>query len=544
MSAFKDILAKIREPRPNRVMVILGICVLILLLIFILASQETFEIDSRAAIGISMLITHVIVYSITLIFSALFKWSMSSWFSKANFANDDEKNAFKKIAENSQETGIITAYKRSSLFKSLLKCKFSWKNLFGIIGIIAALTEMLAIGLGFAIGLEFAITTNTIPTKSISMIDHKFNQDPLTPCDPKENIPCTLQNKFRLLWVQEAADIMLNGISDRLSRNWGDENSGRLIIMVAAADNNADVVYKTVKATKGSTIPVFGITTQCGESVDSCSTNYRTINITGQKNLTDLLKTDPDLENRWIAEVTKLEQDDIDETTKITVNFVKILNSKYKGDNCTPTATGNYQLCYPNNSMNITCSTSIRVKKVKEVNAVCHNDGDAACGTQGYNTEACNNKSNYSRPKPIYDYYIHRSLAMYGGHLLMPQCADNNHNKGCLDNETDLNHADKVQQKFVELLRGIIASGVMVRRHLLSGNGSYAPYDVYVEKDLDITFVKITFEEGYLITVLVMLTLCCIGLLIWSFWSWKSDYSYDEKQLVDRPHIDNNDPPA
>ncbi len=62
--------------------------------------------------------------------------------------------------------------------------------------------------------------------------------------------------------MKEASDVMMNGISKKLSMNWGDENEGR--IMMVATDNDISINYKLVKDKK-DIIPAFSLITTCNE---------------------------------------------------------------------------------------------------------------------------------------------------------------------------------------------------------------------------------------------------------------------------------------
>jgi len=63
--------------------------------------------------------------------------------------------------------------------------------------------------------------------------------------------------------VKGASDVMMNGISKKLSMNWGDEIGGR-IMMVATTDNDTSINYKLVKDKK-DIIPAFSLITTCNE---------------------------------------------------------------------------------------------------------------------------------------------------------------------------------------------------------------------------------------------------------------------------------------
>ncbi|CAG8740869.1 9453_t:CDS:2, partial [Cetraspora pellucida] len=142
-------------------------------------------------------------------------------------------------------------------------------------------------------------------------------------------------------------------------------------------------------------------------------------------NLTEAIEKDLWLENRWIAEVKNLEQDILNETTIMTVNFVQILALNSICDNGIGIDAGKFKLCYSTIGKNITCFMNTHVENVSSVPAGC--SGNCA--------------------------------AVKGWNLV-----------GCVDfNEKNASH---VQSRFVELMYGIIASGVMARRSLLSNNGT------------------------------------------------------------------------
>ncbi|CAG8768181.1 14382_t:CDS:2, partial [Racocetra persica] len=128
---------------------------------------------------------------------------------------------------------------------------------------------------------------------------------------------------------------------------------------------------------------------------------------------------------------------------------------------------GDSKLCYPKMGKNITCFMNTHVENVSSV------------------------------PARFYGDYMHKSLAIYGGHILIPQCVVNS--VGCVNsNENDV---IQVQKRFVELLYRITASGVMARRSLLSNRGIIMNVQS-VEKGEASIIIK--FEKRYYLTVIAM----------------------------------------
>ncbi|PKK61253.1 hypothetical protein RhiirC2_792081 [Rhizophagus irregularis] len=189
----------------------------------------------------------------------------------------------------------------------------------------------------FTIG--FAISTTTIPG-SLSIKSEKFNADPLKPCAGEDGgCPALLQSKFRFQWLQGASDVMVNGISKQLSMHWGDLVDGERIVMVATTDNNTNTNYKLVQ-TEDEIIPAFSLNTMWYYTPETYpilgSYSFHDLNIPPPTPLFDLIQSiqaNSGLEDRWMGEIIKLEQDNLNETTRITLNFVQILpiNSSYKG---------------------------------------------------------------------------------------------------------------------------------------------------------------------------------------------------------------------
>jgi len=130
-----------------------------------------------------------------------------------------------------------------------------------------------------------------------------------------------------------------------------------------------------------------------------------------------------------------------------------------------------------------------------------------------YITSGCNScetkgvtgfdRKNFSSPKPVYGDYMHRALALYGGHILIPQCTKDSVG-GCL---TNVNSVDEVRDKFVELLRAITTCGVLSRRRLLFGMGIEMPVEILIK---GATGVRLEFGKIYWITILIMSILCFI----------------------------------
>ncbi len=216
-----------------------------------------------------------------------------------------------------------------------------------------------------------------------------------------------------------------------------------------------------------------------------------------------------------MAEVINLEQDNLNETTRITVNLVQIstLNSSCDGR---VNIAGKFQLCRPINGINIICLMNMRVEYVNYITAGCD-----SCKTKEIEFD----RKNFSSPKPVYGDYMHRALASYGGHILIPQCTKDSVS-GCL---TNVNSVDEVRDKFVELLRAITTCGVLSRRRLLFGMGIEIPVQILVK---GVIGVRLEFKKVYWIIILIM-NFLCIGYVFWLYckdpdFCYKIDQYYRE----------------
>ncbi|KAF0450890.1 hypothetical protein F8M41_002102 [Gigaspora margarita] len=425
-------------------------------------------------------------------------------------------------AANSQVLGIFTVFQRSTLILKYC-CENKCLAFIIIFGFIAALTTLLS-------GIIFAISTTPQTPGLMPINSNSFNIDPLTPCGVGDaSCPVLLQDRFRFMWLQGASDVLINGITKQLSVNWGDDPGGERKVMVAVVDNDTSINYKFVKDNKKS-VPVFSLSTICNNNTPpnfpGFRTPYHNLTMTDRINLSLAVEMDSLLENRWIAEVINLQQDDLNETTIMTVNIVKILslNSKCEGISID---TAKFKLCYPEISKNITCYMNTHVENVESVSAGCKGD----CPVIGFRfTNSA--RVNYSSPKPVYGDYMHKSLAIYGGNILIPQCIDNL--VGCVNyNE---NNASQVKDRFVELLYGITASGVMARRSLLSNNGTIVNVQSVVKGKAG---VILKFEEGYYITVFGLVGLCFVAYLVWHWhcidlkWcTCEYEYNFNHKHQI------------
>ncbi|CAI2188170.1 18602_t:CDS:1 [Funneliformis geosporum] len=352
------------------------------------------------------------------------------------------------------------------------------------------------------LGIGFGINIITIPG-SLPVMGGKFSVDPLVPCKVGIDAGCAnlFQSRFRFQWLQGAADVMVHGISKQLSVNWGDVVNDARIIMVATTDNNTNITYKLVQDNE-ERIPAFSITTICNKSAHFPGLiNFHNLSRTTPTPLIQAIQADSGLNGRWIAEVINLEQDNLLETTRITVNFVQIsaVNTTCEGK---VDIAGNLQLC--RRSEGVVCLMNTHVEYVNFIEAGCD-----TCMTGGITND---DRAEYSSPKPVYGEYMHAALASYGGHLLIPQCSDNSVG-GCLNSSET--RVDIVREQFVQMFRGITASGVMARRNLLVGEGIEIP----VQKlERGVTGVKLEFGYGYWITILLMsvsvIVLSIFGLIL------------------------------
>ncbi|CAB5189727.1 hypothetical protein RhiirA5_373011 [Rhizophagus irregularis] len=354
--------------------------------------------------------------------------------------------------------------------------------------------------------IGFSLSTTTIPG-SLSIKSEKFNADPLKPCaDRDDGCQELLLFKFRFQWLQGASDVMVNGISKQLSMHWGDLVDGERVMMVATTDNNANTIYELVQ-TKLENIPSFALSnTSKPEYKIQGYTGFRDlVNVSKPIPLFDLIDTkqaNSGLEGRWIGEIIKLEQDNLGETTRITLNFTQILPINSSCDGNIEKAS-NLQICCPTKGLQISCLMNTHAEYVEYITAGCDN-----CLTRGFNNE----RVNYTIPKPVIDGFIFNFLASYGGHIMIPQCKDTVNFGGCL--APDTNNVDLVKDKFIELLRGITASGVIARRILLSDKGEEKPVQLLIKGE---TGVKLVIGKGYWITILILNILCFLGVASWQF---------------------------
>ncbi|CAG8527006.1 6649_t:CDS:1, partial [Cetraspora pellucida] len=476
-------------PSPNGITVFVELICLTITLIWIHKYNEIIlPIESVFIHSIPYIVTYVISYSIADILNAIFNWFISK-----KIKDTDQYHDLMVAAANSQVLGFFTIIQRIMLiWKYRINKCLAFIMIFGLI---AALTLLLS-------NITFAISTTPQIPGLMPIYSNSLNIDPLTPCGVGDaSCPALLQDRFRFMWLQGASDVLLNGITKQLSVNWGDDPGGERKVMVAVVDNDTSINYKFVKDNKKS-VPVFSFSTICNISTPpnfpGFRTPYHNLTMTDRINLTLAVEMDSWLENRWIAEVINLQQDDLNETTIMTVNLVKILslNSKCEGISIN---TVKSKLCYPEIAKNITCYMNTHVENVESVSAGCKDD----CPVIGFRfTNSA--RVNYSSPKPVYGDYMHKSLAIYGGNILIPQCIDNL--VGCVNyNE---NNVSQVKDRFVELMYGITASGVMARRSLLSNNGTIVNVQSVVKGKAG---VILKFEEGYYYTVVGLVVLCIVA---------------------------------
>jgi hypothetical protein len=466
----------------NSIVTYVGLAILVFLTGFITSvglgrENLIFPVDSAFITAIPMMLTYVLLHLTMRIFSNVFNWVVK-------YSNIEPP-------VNSHDTGILRSFK-------LLLTGSKIPLVLRVIIFIIALVGTLELFIGFA------ISTTTIPG-SLSIKSENFNADPLKPCAGEGGgCPALLQSKFRFQWLQGASDVMVNGIPRQLSMHWGDVVDKQRVVMVATTDNNTNTNYKLVQ-TKEEIIPAFSLNTMCYNYPILGSVSYHELDIPKPTPLFELIQTiqaNSGLEDRWMGEILKLEQDNLNETTRITLNFVQILpiNSSCDGN---LDISGNLQICRPTKGMQISCLMNTHVEYVEFIAAGCD-----TCSTRGIS----NNRAEYSSPKPVYGEYMHNSLASYGGHILIPQCMDTVNFGGCL--ALDTNNVDLVIDKFVELLRGITASGVIARRILLSDKGMEMPVQLLIKGE---TGVRLDIGGGYWITILIMNILCFLGVVCWLF---------------------------
>ncbi|CAB4477232.1 unnamed protein product [Rhizophagus irregularis] len=508
---YNSIMDKYFEKYYNSFVTYFGLIILICLTGFITAVgvghiELVYPVKSPFITAIPMMLTYILLHLVMRICSNVFNWVMSYLilYSKKEI----EPRALMAVANN-QDTGMLRSIK-------LLLTEKKVPLVLRIIIFIIALVGTLELAIGFA------IRTTTIPG-SLSIKSEKFNADPLKPCaDEDGGCPALLQSKFRFQWLQGASDVMVNGISKQLSMHWGDLVDGERIVMVATTDNNTNTNYKLVQ-TEDEIIPAFSLNTMWYYTPETYpilgSYSFHDLNIPPPTPLFDLIQSihaNSGLEDRWMGEIIKLEQDNLNETTRITLNFVQILpiNSSCDGNF---DIAGNLQICRPTKGLQIYCVMNTHVEYVKYITAGC-----VTCGTRGIN----NKREEYSSPKPVYGDFMHKSLASYDGHILMPQCKDTVNFGGCLAPGT--NNVDLVKVKFIELLRGITASGVIARRILLSDKGIEIPVQLLIKGE---TGVRIEIGGGYWITILMMNILCFLGVAGWQFIKWIKSEEIRERPI-------------
>jgi hypothetical protein len=296
--------------------------------------------------------------------------------------------------------------------------------------------------------------------------------------------------------------------------------------MVGTTDNDTDVNYKLVQA-DDEIIPAFSLTTICYDSSSTelpnfpGSTSFHNLTIPKPTPLSELIQsvqTDSGLEGRWMGEVINLEQDNVNETTRITLNFVQILPLDSSSCEGNFDIAGNLKLCRPTKGLQISCVMNTHVEYVEYITAGCK-----TCSTRGITGTR---REKYSSPKPVYGEYMHGLLASYGGSILIPQCMDTVNFGGCLAHNTT--SVDLVKDKFVELLRGITASGVIARRILLSGKGEEMNVQLLIKGE---TGVRIKFGIAYWITILSMTILCFFGIASYWFFTIYRNFQYYSYQI-------------
>ncbi|PKC64017.1 hypothetical protein RhiirA1_463029 [Rhizophagus irregularis] len=475
---YNSIMDKYFEKYYNSFVTYFGLIILICLTGFITAVgvghiELVYPVKSPFITAIPMMLTYILLHLVMRICSNVFNWVMSYLilYSKKEI----EPRALMAVANN-QDTGMLRSIK-------LLLTEKKVPLVLRIIIFIIALVGTLELAIGFA------IRTTTIPGS---------------------------------LSIKSASDVMVNGISKQLSMHWGDLVDGERIVMVATTDNNTNTNYKLVQ-TEDEIIPAFSLNTMWYYTPETYpilgSYSFHDLNIPPPTPLFDLIQSihaNSGLEDRWMGEIIKLEQDNLNETTRITLNFVQILpiNSSCDGNF---DIAGNLQICRPTKGLQIYCVMNTHVEYVKYITAGC-----VTCGTRGIN----NKREEYSSPKPVYGDFMHKSLASYDGHILMPQCKDTVNFGGCLAPGT--NNVDLVKVKFIELLRGITASGVIARRILLSDKGIEIPVQLLIKGE---TGVRIEIGGGYWITILMMNILCFLGVAGWQFIKWIKSEEIRERPI-------------
>src|SRR6266542_3708752 len=442
-----------------------------------------YPVESAFIIGVPMMLTYLTVYLMVFALNAIFNYYVVNWVKNKPITYE---STLIKLA-NSQETGIIQSLNR--LRVSMIPRKYR------VVGIVVAL-----IGLLLEIGIGFDIRPITVPDL-LSIKGEKFYADPLTPCNVGDAAcPQSFQSKFRFQWVKEASDVMINGISKKLSLNWGDVSDGR-VVMVATTDNDTNINYRWVE--DENKVPVFCLITKC-DTINNNNEIFRNLTIQKPTPILEVIKDDLWLENRWLAEVINIQQDIRNETTQITVNLVQISSIDSPCDGERPNITEKLQLCRPTKGVQIFCLMNTYVPHTNSIRAGCDS---LICNTAGLD----NIREEYTSPKPVYGDYMHKALATYGGHILIPECSDDSVG-GCLTHDT--NSVDEVKDRFVEFVRGITTSGVLSRRISLSNMGIEIPVQILVK---GATGVRLEFGKIYWITILIMSILCLIFIVLLYF---------------------------
>src|SRR6266542_632115 len=458
---------------------------IIIMLIGLEVIPLKFPVESAKIIGVPMLITYITTYLMIFVHGVIFNYYMVN-----DLRINDKKGKLilTRVASN-QVTGIIQALKRFKETADDISTPYRY------IGVFVAL-----VGLSFAIGIGFDISPTTVPGL-LSIKGEKFYADPLTPCNTGDaGCPQSFQSKFRFQWVKEVSDVMINGISKKLSLNWGDVSDGR-VVMVATTDNDTNINYRWVE--DENKVPVFCLITKC-DTINNNNEIFRNLTIQKPTPILEVIKDDLWLENRWLAEVINIQQDIRNETTQITVNLVQISSIDSPCDGERPNITEKLQLCRPTKGVQIFCLMNTYVPHTNSIRAGCDS---LICNTAGLD----NIREEYTSPKPVYGDYMHKALATYGGHILIPECSDDSVG-GCLTHDT--NSVDEVKDRFVEFVRGITTSGVLSRRISLSNMGIEIPVQILVK---GATGVRLEFGKIYWITILIMSILCLIFIVLLYF---------------------------
>jgi len=468
-----------------------------------------FPQGSVFVIGIPTLITLTISYFTTSVMNGLFNLFSSK---NSNDLRDCDGIIANKGERINQFINMLVSIKH-----------IKWPSAVGILSII--------FGIAMGLGASFSIANISAPNMSLSS-SNKFYPDPgnVTGCIPNIDAGCPLsfQSVFRSQWLNGALSVLSNGVQEDLSVNWGDIVEGR-IVMVATANNDTNEVYNTVRSDSAN-VPAFIVTVNCITSGSDppkfpCQGDFRPLKDANNElrvpgtQLETYVTNGIELDGVWFAEVYDLQQDRLNETTKLSVNFVYV--SPKDGVNCTSSnneTSGDFKLCRDSDLANVTCFMNTHMELGKIILAGdCENKD---CSSEGLGL-SCSSRINSSSPKPVYGDYIHPFIASYEGNILIPKCEDN---PGCLYGYVN-NRKDEVLGNFSNLLIGIVAEGVLSRRRVL--HDINIPSVEVSEVLIGTVGTRLIFGTIYLSIVIASVASCLMTTIGWFI--YRGDFKNEDR---------------